>query len=58
MSARIVELARDPDLRGRFGRAGWQRAARHYSWERERAGLLRLFGLGDPDTPHGRAPVP
>ncbi len=45
MADRIVALARDPDLRGRMGEAGWRRAAGHFSWERERADLLRLLGL-------------
>lgn len=45
MAERIVALARDPDLRRRMGLAGWQRAKECFTWERERAELLKILGL-------------
>jgi glycosyltransferase involved in cell wall biosynthesis len=43
MAAQIVRLAVDPDLRSRFGRAAWQRAGQHYTWEAERRALLEIM---------------
>jgi glycosyltransferase involved in cell wall biosynthesis len=45
MAVRIVELARSSELRARLGEAGWRCAGARFSWERERAALLRLIGL-------------
>ena len=45
MAKRIVTLARNPDLRHQMGLAGWQRAKECFTWERERAELLRILGL-------------
>ncbi len=45
MAERIVALARDPDLRTRMGAAGWRRAKECFTWERERAELLKIMGL-------------
>lgn len=46
MAERIVTLAGNPDLRQRMGEAGWRRAKERFSWEKERAELLRTLGLG------------
>jgi glycosyltransferase involved in cell wall biosynthesis len=43
MAAQIVRLAVDPDLRSRFGRAAWQRAREHYTWDAERRALLAIM---------------
>jgi len=71
MAERIVVLARDAALRHRLGHAGWRRAVERFSWEKERAHLLRVMGLNEEpatstlemparlsqfDTP--RSPVP
>ena len=48
MAERIAFLARNPDLRRQMGEAGWRRARKLFSWERERAELLRIFGLRSP----------
>src|SRR5262249_32118444 len=45
MAERIVALARDRDLRARMGLAGWRRAKECFTWERERAELLKIMGL-------------
>ncbi len=45
MADRIVTLARDPELRRRMGLAGFARVRDHFTWERERADLLRILGL-------------
>jgi glycosyltransferase involved in cell wall biosynthesis len=45
MAAQIVRLAADPDLRWRLGRAGWERARAHHTWDRERSALLELMRL-------------
>jgi len=45
MADRIVVLARDPELRRRMGLAGFARVRDHFTWERERADLLRILGL-------------
>ncbi len=45
MAERLVALVRDPALRRRMGEAGWCRAKEHFSWEKERAELLRILGL-------------
>lgn len=41
----VVKLARDPDLRGAFGHAGWRAAAERFSWRQERTRLRELLGL-------------
>jgi glycosyltransferase involved in cell wall biosynthesis len=43
MADRIVTLAEDTGLRSRMGIAGWERVKRFFTWERERADLLRLL---------------
>jgi glycosyltransferase involved in cell wall biosynthesis len=45
MGDRIVALARDPELRRRLGVAGWQRALKRFTWQRERADLLKVLRL-------------
>jgi len=45
MAERIVTLARNGGLRRTLGRAGWQRVREHFSWDRERAELLRILRL-------------
>ena len=45
MADRIAALARDPNARRRLGLAGHARAQQHFTWERERADLLRILGL-------------
>ena len=45
MAKGLIELARDPDRRLEMGRAGWLRAAEHFSWEVERFRLLKVLGL-------------
>lgn len=47
MADRIVELARDRELRVAMGRAGWRRARDEFAWERERDQLLTVLGLRD-----------
>jgi glycosyltransferase involved in cell wall biosynthesis len=48
-AARILELARDPDLRSRMGAIGRERIERHLNWSVEEPKLLaaysQLFGL-------------
>jgi len=51
MADHIVTLARQHDLRSDMGKAGWQRAKEHFSWEQERADLLRILGLADNGRP-------
>ena len=48
MAEGIANLIRDPDLCQQMGREGWARARDHFSWERERAALLRILGLESP----------
>lgn len=45
MADAIALLARDPGRRHEMGLAGWQRAQELFSWNRERAELLRVLGL-------------
>lgn len=45
MGDHIIALAADPDLRSRMGQASWARAKERFTWERERADLLRVMGL-------------
>lgn len=45
MADRLITLTCDPGLRRRMGEAGWHRAKEHFSWEKERADLLRVLGL-------------
>ena len=45
MAEQIVALASEQSLRQTMGEAGWQRARDHFSWEQEKAGLLRILGL-------------
>lgn len=45
MAGQLLTLARDPDVRRAMGEAGWRRAKEHFSWESERAELLRILGL-------------
>jgi colanic acid/amylovoran biosynthesis glycosyltransferase len=45
MAERLVALARDPELRRRMGLAGWERARKHFTWERERKDLLEIMDL-------------
>lgn len=50
MSRRILTLAQDPELRETMGLNGWERASELYSWDRERAELLRRLGLESSAT--------
>ncbi len=45
MAERLISLSHDPDLRRQMGEAGWRRAKEQFSWEKERAELLRIFGF-------------
>ena len=45
MARNIVRLANDPGLRHQLGSAGWRRARDLYSWDKERAELLRVLDL-------------
>ena len=45
MAKRIVELSDDSKLRNRLGQAGWVRAKKLFSWEKEKAALLNVMGL-------------
>ncbi len=45
MGERIVALAADCDLRRRMGVAGWERVRAHFTWEKERASLLKVMEL-------------
>jgi len=45
MAAYIIQLADDAKLRKRFGQAGWARAKQNFSWEKEKAALLKVLGL-------------
>jgi glycosyltransferase involved in cell wall biosynthesis len=45
MAEHIGQLAASPDLRASMGAAGWARARERYTWDRERAELLRIMGL-------------
>lgn len=44
MAEHIVKLTEDHRLRRGMGKAGWRRCSELFSWERERAELMRLFG--------------
>jgi colanic acid/amylovoran biosynthesis glycosyltransferase len=46
MAQHIVQLTNSAELRDKFGRAGWERAKQHFSWEQEKSALLNLLGLG------------
>ena len=41
----FLKLARDPNLRARMGRAGWDRARKHFTVEREIATLREILGV-------------
>ncbi len=45
MADRIIALTKDARLRRAFGSAGWERARNLFSWEVEKAALLRITGL-------------
>lgn len=45
MAARLVALARSPELRRSMGLRGWTRVRRLFSWELERERLLGVLGL-------------
>jgi colanic acid/amylovoran biosynthesis glycosyltransferase len=45
MGEKIAILARDPGRRRHLGIAGWEHAKKHFTWDRERADLLRTLGL-------------
>ncbi len=45
MASHLIELARDAELRKRFGHAGWRRAHDQFSWQTERTNLLSVLGL-------------
>jgi colanic acid/amylovoran biosynthesis glycosyltransferase len=45
MAERLVELARNLELRQRLGLAGWQRVRDRFTWERERKDLLDILDL-------------
>lgn len=45
MSARMLRLCRNPDLRQALGAAGRKVAEDRFSWERSQQSLLNLFGL-------------
>jgi glycosyltransferase involved in cell wall biosynthesis len=45
MGERIISLARDHNLRLKFGAAGWQCAKERFTWEIERASLLEVMGF-------------
>ncbi len=51
MAERLVTLVRDPALRRQMGEAAWCRAKERFSWEKERAALLRILKLAEPDSP-------
>jgi colanic acid/amylovoran biosynthesis glycosyltransferase len=46
MSARMLQLARDPDLAGRMGRAARKRAVNHYTLERHLNQLVEMIEMG------------
>lgn len=46
MSARMLQLARDPDLAGRMGRAARKRAEAHYTLDRHLNQLAEMIELG------------
>jgi colanic acid/amylovoran biosynthesis glycosyltransferase len=45
MAQQITTLAQNAELRSTFGFSGWQRAKALFTWERERALLLKVMGL-------------
>jgi glycosyltransferase involved in cell wall biosynthesis len=45
MASHIVLLANNYELRAHFGRSGWQRAQRHFSWKNEKTQLFKVLGL-------------
>jgi colanic acid/amylovoran biosynthesis glycosyltransferase len=45
MAERLAALANDPDRRWSLAEAAWQRVKQHFSWDRERAHLLKVLGL-------------
>jgi glycosyltransferase involved in cell wall biosynthesis len=45
MANRILDLARDPQLRRSMGYAGWTQALERFTWARERADLLSVLQL-------------
>jgi len=45
MAERIVALVQDPVLRHQMGIYGWERARRHFSWEKEKMKLVNLLDL-------------
>lgn len=51
MAVNILRLANDSEMRTEMGRKGWQRAKRHFTWEKEKASLLNLLGL-ETDEQH------
>lgn len=46
MGAKILQLAGDIQLRNRMGHAGWLRAKKLFTWDREKERLLDVLGLG------------
>lgn len=57
MADRILRIAFDPELRDRLGIAGHARALDLFTWERERAELLRLLGLDSLGCEHAESPA-
>lgn len=56
LAERILELARDADMRRSMGQAGWALAKRSFSWELERARLREILGVDTaPSSVEGRA---
>ena len=45
MAEKIVSLASDDDLRQKFGSAGWRSAKIRFTWEKERATLLKFMDI-------------
>src|SRR5690606_29444154 len=45
MAQGLSTLARDAELRRRFGHAGWERARQQFTWELERTRLRSVLGL-------------
>ena len=55
MASQIIRLANNYEMRTVFGRSGWQRAKRYFSWEYEKAKLFELLGLEKFTSPRNRS---
>ena len=45
MASQIIQLIEKQEVRNKLGKAGWKRVKQTFSWEQERASLLKILAL-------------